>query len=102
MSTNKNILTIEEIKEAVKPLAKNYHFAEVYLFGSYARGTATEESDMDLLVIGGNNFIPIKLFSFAEKLRRILQKDIDCYEIREINIGSDFYEEVMKERRLVA
>lgn len=102
MNTNKNILTVKEIEEAVKPLAKKYHIVEVYLFGSYARGTATEESDMDLLVIGGNNFIPIKLFSFAEKLRRILQKDIDCYEIREINIGSDFYEEVMRERRLVA
>ena len=102
MNTNKNILTVEEIEEVAKPLAKKYHIAEVYLFGSYARGTATEESDIDLLVLGGNNFIPTKLFSFAEELRRILQKYIDGYEIREINVESDFYEEVMRERRLVA
>lgn len=102
MNTNKKILTPEEIAEVVKPLAEKYHIAEVYLFGSYARGTATEESDIDLLVIGGKDFVPTKIFSFAEKLRKIFQKDIDAYEIREINVGSGFYKEVMKERRLVA
>ena len=44
------IYTLEQIRDAVAPIAKKYQIPAVYLFGSYARGTATEESDIDLLV----------------------------------------------------
>lgn len=44
------VYTIDEIKERITPVAKKYGIPAVYLFGSYARGTATEESDVDLLV----------------------------------------------------
>lgn len=39
---------MEEIK---KRLIKTYNPVEMYIFGSYARGTADEESDLDLLII---------------------------------------------------
>ena len=44
------IHTIESIANIIEPIAKKYHLPAVYLFGSYARGTATEVSDIDLLV----------------------------------------------------
>lgn len=44
------IYTIDEIKRRIEPVAKEYGVKQVYLFGSYARGEATEESDVDLLV----------------------------------------------------
>ncbi|MDR0903050.1 MAG: nucleotidyltransferase domain-containing protein [Ruminococcus sp.] len=44
------IYTIEELRERVRPVAEKYGLPAVYLFGSYARGEATEESDVDLLV----------------------------------------------------
>ena len=44
------IYTAEQISRIVEPIAKKYGLPAVYLFGSYARGTATEESDIDLLV----------------------------------------------------
>lgn len=44
------VYTIDEIKVRVTPVAEKYGIPAVYLFGSYARGTATEESDVDLLV----------------------------------------------------
>jgi predicted nucleotidyltransferase len=37
---------------------------KIILFGSYAYGTANEDSDLDILVVTGDEFIPI---SFAEK-----------------------------------
>ena len=43
-------LTIEQIREAVLPIAQKYSLRAVFLFGSYARGTATADSDVDLLI----------------------------------------------------
>ena len=44
------IYSIDELREIITPVAKKHHLKAVYLFGSYARGTATEESDIDLLI----------------------------------------------------
>lgn len=44
------VYTQEEIRQAVLPVAEKYQLQAVYLFGSYARGTATEQSDIDLLI----------------------------------------------------
>ena len=44
------VYTIEQIKERIAPVAQKYNLPAVYLFGSYARGEATEKSDVDILV----------------------------------------------------
>ena len=44
------IYTVDEITAAVKPIAEKYGIDKVWLFGSYARGEATEKSDVDLLI----------------------------------------------------
>lgn len=44
------IYTIEQIESIVAPIAEKYSLKAVYLFGSYARGTANENSDIDLLI----------------------------------------------------
>ena len=44
------IYTIDEIRRIVTPIAVKYCLPAIYLFGSYARGTANERSDVDLLV----------------------------------------------------
>ena len=42
------IYTIEELREIITPIAIQHNVEKVYLFGSYARGEATENSDVDL------------------------------------------------------
>ena len=39
------------INEVVRRLIEVYHPLEIYLFGSYAWGKPTEDSDLDLLVV---------------------------------------------------
>jgi predicted nucleotidyltransferase len=46
----KMIYTIEQLKDLIAPVALKYGLPAVYLFGSYAKGSATEESDVDILV----------------------------------------------------
>lgn len=44
------ILTIDEIKSRITPIAEKYKLRAVYVFGSYARNEATAGSDVDVLV----------------------------------------------------
>ena len=96
------VMSITDITYIVKPLADKYNIQQVYLFGSYAREEATEDSDIDILVCGGDKFKLTMVFAFAEELRKALNKDVDVFEINEINQESDFYKTIMKERVLVA
>ena len=96
------IYTLDEIKSIAAPIARQYGVAAMYLFGSYARGEADETSDLDFLVFGGEHFKPTLIFAFAEELRAALEKEIDVFEISEINTDSAFYNTIMKERLQVA
>lgn len=50
-----NILTIDEIQKRIQPVAIKYKLKKVSLFGSYARGEATPDSDVDLYIIKSKN-----------------------------------------------
>ncbi len=41
----------EMVNKVVKRLVKTYHPLKIYLFGSYAWGTPTDDSDLDLLIV---------------------------------------------------
>src|SRR5438128_28790 len=45
------LVTPEKLNEAVKRIVEAAHPRKIILFGSQARGTATEDSDADLMVI---------------------------------------------------
>ena len=44
------VYSLEEIQRRTAPLIAKYRIPALYLFGSYARGEATEDSDLDFLV----------------------------------------------------
>jgi len=71
-------MTIEEIKEKVIPIAKEYDLPKVALFGSYARGEATENSDIDLIVAKSEKLRGMFDFGFfTEKLEKSLNRPVD-------------------------
>lgn len=98
---NRCIFTMEDIAKVVKPLTEKYHVKEIYLFGSYARGEADENSDLDFLVYIDEGFKLTNVLALGEELREALQKRVDIFEIHEINKDSDFYRNVMREKVLV-
>ena len=49
----KPVYTIPEIQKTVSFLAQQYGADRIFLFGSYARGDATENSDIDLRIDRG-------------------------------------------------
>jgi len=63
------MLTQERINEIIKEIVKSFKPQKVILFGSYASGTPTEESDLDLLIIKDSD-LPTRLQN--RKVRKIL------------------------------
>lgn len=91
------MLTRTELEKTVRLLLSRYHAEYAILFGSYARGEATAESDVDIVVFGGEHFRKTNIFSFAEDLRELTGKNVDAFEISEINLGTPLYENMMRE-----
>ena len=100
------IYAIEALKEMIAPIAKKYHLPAVYLFGSYARGTATEVSDIDLLVdtTGTSLTSLLALGALYCDLEEALKKPIDLITISSLEQRAqmpsdiDFRKAVMEER----
>lgn len=44
------IYTLGDIGAIIAPIAKKYNIKAVWVFGSYARGEATDTSDVDLVI----------------------------------------------------
>ena len=91
------VLSLELIEETVKGLLKKYHAESAILFGSYARGEATPDSDLDLIIFGGADFIPRNIFALAEELRELTGRNADVFESRELDRGTRLFETVMRE-----
>ena len=73
-----NAYTINEIKDAVIPVAHEYGVKKIALFGSYASGSATGESDVDLhLIETSDNWGYFKLCGFRQDLEDKLGVNVD-------------------------
>ncbi len=100
------VYTLNEIKTLIKPIAMRYGLKAVYVFGSYAKGTARSDSDIDILVDTTGTDLT-SLFSLGElycDLERSLNKKIDLITVssleQEHRMESDlaFYERIKTER----
>ena len=89
--------TRTDVEKTIKELLVRYNAEYALLFGSYARGEETEESDIDVLVFGGDNFKKSNIFAFAEELRQMTGKSVDAFEICEVDRSTPFYDNVIKE-----
>lgn len=87
----------EELTDIIIPILQKYKAEQAILFGSYARQEADARSDIDLLVIGGPHFDPTDVFCIAEDLHRATGKQVDVYELQEINAGTSFFHSIFAE-----
>lgn len=71
------IYTIDEIREKIRPICEQYKIEKVWLFGSYARGEAREDSDVDFHVKAAEEMRFLELGGFYADLAETLGKEID-------------------------
>jgi predicted nucleotidyltransferase len=88
-----------EIKKALRTIAPKYGVESVYLFGSYARGDASEDSDFDFRIIGGNFRSLYDLIAFRLDLEDKLGREVDVVQTK--NMRDAFYRVIKDEEVLV-
>ena len=62
------ILSIDEIRDKIRPICEKYKIEKVWLFGSYARGEAREDSDVDVYAESSNHVSLLDLIAFRMDL----------------------------------
>ena len=94
---NDKIYTFSELRDIILPIITKYKADKAFLFGSYARNEANKDSDIDVLVIGGDRFDMTDIFCIADELHRASSKNVDVYEESEIDPASAFYNNILKD-----
>lgn len=88
----------EEIKTIIIPIAKKYGVLRIYLFGSYARGDNTEESDVDLRIDKGK-VKGMQMAALLLDLEDALGKPVDL--ISTTTLDEQFLNSISKEEQLL-
>lgn len=71
------VYELHELRDLVAPVFRQHGVSRAYLFGSYARGEATQESDIDICIDSGRIKSMFGLGALYDELTRILKKPVD-------------------------
>ena len=88
----------EEIKTIIIPIAEKYGVLRIYLFGSYARGDNTEDSDVDLRIDKGK-VKGMQMAALLLDLEDALGKPVDL--ISTTTLDEQFLNSISKEEQLL-
>lgn len=74
---------MEEIKEIIINSLKDFSPEFIYIFGSFASGQATENSDIDIAFYSYETLDKYRVFKKAQELSSKLKKEIDLIDLKE-------------------
>ena len=97
ITEDRGLLSVEIIKDKLTKLFDEEYKDQIefcYLFGSYAKGCARENSDVDLYV--SSSLTGLKFVGLMEKIRQILHKKVDVIRSSELNNNITLINEIMK------
>ncbi len=78
-------MTIQEISSIITPILRGYGAEYVAVFGSAARGEATKDSDIDILVRFNRDISLLDHIGFAQELGDILGQKVDLITERSLS-----------------
>ena len=93
------VYTLDEIRTIAAPIAKEHGVDALYLFGSYARGEATPQSDLDFRIEKGRIRSLFQLAGFRLALENSFSKDLDVLTTQ--MLSPQFLESIRTEEVLI-
>lgn len=87
------IHSVSDIQTALALVLRDYNISRAVLFGSIAKGTATEKSDLDLLVdskLRGLSFV-----GFMDAVCQAAGMPVDILDVTHIEKGSQIEREII-------
>ena len=92
--TNNDIINI--VKKYIDEISKKFEIKSVYLFGSYAKGTNNQDSDIDVAIVLDSNIDTIDLMIDLMMLTRNIDLRIEPHPIKENDFeeGNPFIDEI--------
>lgn len=71
------MISTTDISTAASRVLAQYDVSKAYLFGSFARGEQTPDSDIDLRLVCGNTMTFGKLYELSHELEMVLGRKVD-------------------------
>lgn len=88
--------TLKQIRERIVPVLHRYDISDIYLFGSYARGEASCNSDIDIYCDKGSIRSLLDVQQLYEDLETALGKKVDVV-FTSSNASEYFLNEIKKD-----
>ena len=89
------ILSVEDITKGCRKIFENHNVNFCILFGSYAKGKASENSDVDLLISTSEK--GLKYYGLIEEIRVALNKRVDILDMAQLRDNLELTEEILKD-----
>lgn len=86
------IYTVNQIRERLTPVFHRNNVKKAILFGSYVKGKATANSDIDLMVDSGKK--GLAFFGLLEDVCESVECEVDLIDISQIIPGSKVEQEI--------
>lgn len=96
-----DICTLDEIRDALLPIFATWPIDSATLFGSYAKGSATEQSDVDIVIDSRGQLLNMDFYGLLEEISERLGKKVDLFEVSEIHNPSPIYTDIQREGMLL-
>lgn len=91
--------TIEELRRIITPIAQAHGLRSVSLFGSYSKGTARRDSDVDLKIEKGGVMSLFQLSSLRLEMEDALKVPVDL--IPTSSLSGRFLSSIQKDEVLL-
>lgn len=93
------IYSVSKIQSLLQPVFDAYHVKRAVLFGSYAKGLAVKNSDVDILVDSGLK--GLAFFGLLEDVVNALDKNVDMLDVSQVTPDSAVDREIAKSGVLI-
>ena len=93
----KRLYDTKDIQLLLMPVFEDAPIHRATLFGSYAKGTAVEQSDIDIVLDTQGKLRGLEFYGVLEDITEALGKKVDLFELSEIQPHSAIMDEINRQ-----